>query len=181
MQVPQLKRRLEQLLIMTKGLLQSLGATQHILVGNLRHKDLAGQVVPSQAYRESSSDEEADEEEDAEDEPAPGQIQVRTVPDVTRLKHVCMLAAPCICSRGMDQLYCTALHSNIKKVHADCCLHKVPARRSAAAGAEPSASRQTSPAAGSREQVSAAAYAVKAESEEPDDYETSSAGGEEDQ
>ena len=72
MQVPQLKRRLEQLLIMTKGLLQSSGAVQHILVGNLRHKDLAGQVVPSQAYRESSSDEEADKEENAEDEPAPG-------------------------------------------------------------------------------------------------------------
>ena len=75
--MPQLKRRLEQLLIMTKGLLQSSGAVQHILVGNLRHKDLAGQVVPSQAYRESSSDEEANDEEnadaeDAEDEPAPG-------------------------------------------------------------------------------------------------------------
>lgn len=75
--MPQLKRRLEQLLIMTKGLLQFSGAVQHILVGNLRHKDLAGQVVPSQAYRESSSDEEANDEEnadaeDAEDEPAPG-------------------------------------------------------------------------------------------------------------
>ena len=66
-QVPQLKRRLEQLLIMTKGLLKSSGAVTHILVGNLKHKDLAGHVVSSQAYVESSSEEE-DENENAEQE-----------------------------------------------------------------------------------------------------------------
>jgi hypothetical protein len=43
-QVPQLKRRLKQLLIMTKGLLKSSGAVEHILVGNLKHKDLAGHM-----------------------------------------------------------------------------------------------------------------------------------------
>ena len=54
-------------------------------------------------------------------------------------------------------------------------MHKAPAQIIAAAGAEPSASRQTSPAAGSREQVPAAAHAVKAESEEPHDHNISSA------
>ena len=58
---------------MTKGLLQSSGAAQHILVGNLKHKDLAGHVVPSQAYAGSSSEGEGnDEDADAEDEPDPG-------------------------------------------------------------------------------------------------------------
>ena len=66
-QVPQLKRRLEQLLIMTKGLLQSSGAVTNILVGNLKHKDLAGHVVSSQAYIESSSEEEDAEQEEDED------------------------------------------------------------------------------------------------------------------
>ena len=96
-QVPQLKRRLEQLLIMTKGLLQSSGAAQRILVGNLRHKDLAGQVVPSQAYPEASSEEEGEgeEEEDAEPEPAPG-MSLLTCPylsasmpgSLSRVEHV---------------------------------------------------------------------------------------------
>ena len=115
-QVPQLKRRLEQLLIMTKGLLQYSGAVQHILVGNLRHKDLAGQVVPSQAYRESSSEEESDgEEDDAEHEPAPG-ISLLTCPYIsalrtntrmhalhalTRVKLIYMYPARALAGRGL--------------------------------------------------------------------------------
>ena len=61
MQVPQVKKRLEQALFLVKGILQSSGLAE-VEVGNLKHKDLAGHGVASQAYAEPSSEKESDEE-----------------------------------------------------------------------------------------------------------------------
>ena len=176
-QVPQLKRRLEQLLIMTKGLLQSSGTVQHILVGNLRHKDLTGQVVPSQAYRESSSDEDGNDEENdaAGDESAPGIcLQICLCSGAFRAPPNCL-------NRCADQdvFCCQALQALASgEIAWVMLLSRGSCLQTFTAGAEPSASRQTSNAVGSREEVSAAAYAVKAESEDPMDRENSSADGE---
>jgi Fanconi anemia group D2 protein len=54
--VPQVKKRLEQTLLLVKGILQASGVAA-VEVGNLKHKDLAGRVVASQAYLNSSSEE----------------------------------------------------------------------------------------------------------------------------
>ncbi len=58
-----MKKRLEQSIFLVKGLLQASGVVQTVQVGNLKHKDLLGRVVASQAYVESSSEE---SEEDGE-------------------------------------------------------------------------------------------------------------------
>jgi len=63
------KKRLEQSLFLVKGLMQASGVVESVQVGNLKHKDLAGRVVMSQAYVDSSSDEsegEGEEDEAAE-------------------------------------------------------------------------------------------------------------------
>lgn len=65
-----MKKRLEQSLFLVKGLMQASGVVESVQVGNLKHKDLAGRVVMSQAYVDSSSDEsegEGEEDEAAED------------------------------------------------------------------------------------------------------------------
>jgi hypothetical protein len=68
LQVPQVKKRLEQSIFLVKGLLQASGVVQFVTVGNLKHKDLSGRVVASQAYVETSS-EESEGESDKEDDP----------------------------------------------------------------------------------------------------------------
>ncbi|BDA41598.1 probable fanconi anemia group D2 protein homolog [Coccomyxa sp. Obi] len=68
--VPQVKKRLEQSIFLVKGLLQASGAVEAVQVGNLKHKDLSGRIVASQAYVESSSEEsEAESEQDNAPEP----------------------------------------------------------------------------------------------------------------
>ena len=67
MQVPQVKRRLEQLLFMLKGVIEASTIEGRILVGNLKHKNLDGTVVPSQLCPHSSEDEDEDEDEDADE------------------------------------------------------------------------------------------------------------------
>lgn len=69
--MPQVKKRLEQSIFLVKGLLQASGAVEAVQVGNLKHKDLSGRIVASQAYVESSSEEsEAESEQDNAAEPS---------------------------------------------------------------------------------------------------------------
>lgn len=58
-----MKKRLEQMLFLVKGILQSSGVAE-VEVGNLKHKDLMGHVVASQAYLESSAEESDGEEKE---------------------------------------------------------------------------------------------------------------------
>ena len=74
LQVPQVKKRLEQSIFLVKGLLQASGAVEAVQVGNLKHKDLSGRIVASQAYVESSS-EESEAESEQENAPEPGIVQ----------------------------------------------------------------------------------------------------------
>ncbi|CAN0890521.1 Fanconi anemia group D2 protein homolog [Linum grandiflorum] len=65
--IPGTKRSMERLLFRVKGLLQTSTATGCTLwIGNLKHKDLSGQVVSSQAYpaepEEEPSNNEADDD-----------------------------------------------------------------------------------------------------------------------
>lgn len=61
MQVPQVKRRLEQLLFMLKAVVHTSIEGGRVTVANLKHKDLEGRVIASQTCPES---EEEDEDED---------------------------------------------------------------------------------------------------------------------
>ena len=70
LQVPQVKRRLEQLLFMLKAVVYTSVDGGRATVGNLKHKDLEGRVIASQACSESGEDEDEDGQDnlDAEEE-----------------------------------------------------------------------------------------------------------------
>lgn len=75
LQVPQVKRRLEQLLFMLKAVVHMSLEGGRVTVGNLKHKDLEGKVIASQAC----PDYEEDEDEDGQDDLSDGDDEVEGV------------------------------------------------------------------------------------------------------
>ncbi|KAJ1845987.1 Fanconi anemia group D2 protein, partial [Coemansia sp. RSA 2703] len=70
--VPQVKRRLEQLVFQVVALMERNDCVGAINLGNLKHRDITGQVVgsqipPSQRYSDTEDEQEEEEEEEEED------------------------------------------------------------------------------------------------------------------
>ncbi|CAL1385748.1 unnamed protein product [Linum trigynum] len=64
--IPATKRSMERFLFRVKALLLTTSTGRTCWIGNLKHKDLAGQVVSSQAYAEHQSNDVDDENDDME-------------------------------------------------------------------------------------------------------------------
>ncbi|KAL8138162.1 hypothetical protein V2J09_004163 [Rumex salicifolius] len=67
--IPATKRSMERLLFHVKGLLHTSASGCSFWMGNLKHKDLSGQVVSSQVYVDQDDTERDLEEADMEEEP----------------------------------------------------------------------------------------------------------------
>ncbi|KAI4324572.1 hypothetical protein MLD38_030049 [Melastoma candidum] len=69
--IPATKRTLERLLFRVKALLHTSSSGCTFWMGNLKHKDLAGQVVSSQAYLDDQDEKLEDDDAGVDDDPEP--------------------------------------------------------------------------------------------------------------